>query len=104
MVLVNVFEKKSGIFVPAAVQGNGRTCIYNKLSISRKTTYLDLKEEPGRFVAVSKNLVGLVIGKGSTIKQIEMQSGAKLTTSEVKHAPGFMVHGSEENVHTQQNL
>ena len=40
--------------------------------------------------------MGLVIGKkGTTIKQIEMQSGAKLTKSEGKHEPGFMVHGSE---------
>ena len=41
--------------------------------------------------------MGFVIGKkGTTIRQIEMQSGAKLTQSEGKHAPGFMVHGSEE--------
>lgn len=66
-----------------------------------RTTYDDLRREGGEetceFVAVPQHLMGFVIGrKGNTIKQIQTQSGARISQSEGHHATGFMVCGSKE--------
>jgi len=67
----------------------------------KRTTYDDLRREGGEetceFVAVAQHLMGFVIGrKGNTIKQIQTQSGARISQSEGHHATGFMVCGSKE--------
>ncbi|KAJ7392660.1 hypothetical protein OS493_010311 [Desmophyllum pertusum] len=64
----------------------------------KRTTYDDLRRqsrgETGQFVAVPKDAMGFVIGhKGNTIKQIELQSGARITQSDNS---GFTVCGNEE--------
>ena len=78
-----------------------------------RTTYDDLKsnvdEQVGeQFVPVPKHLIGRVIGKkGSTIKQIRMQSGARITTQDRADAGqhvGFMVYGTQEQINCAVKL
>ena len=78
-----------------------------------RTTYGDLKSSvdgKGReqFVPVPKHLIGSVIGKkGSTIKQIKIQSGARITTQDRADAGqdvGFMVYGTQEQINCAVKL
>lgn len=70
----------------------------------RRTTYEEskstLSEELSKFVPVPTHLMGYVIGKkGSTIKQILSQSGARVITQDRSKAQlGFMVYGSKEEI------
>ena len=66
-----------------------------------RTTYEDLRRnsrgETSEFVAVPENAIGFVIGKkGSTIKQIEEKSGAKINRIKTDTTNGFIVYGSED--------
>ncbi|XP_073259360.1 uncharacterized protein [Porites lutea] len=81
----------------------------------RRTTYGydDLKsnvdeEVREQFVPVPKHLIGSVIGKkGSTIKPIKMQSGARITTQDQADAGqhvGFMVCGTQEQINCAVKL
>ena len=69
-----------------------------------RTTYEEskstLSEELSKFVPVPTHLMGYVIGKkGSTIKQILSQSGARVITQDRSKAQlGFMVYGSKEEI------
>ena len=75
--------------------------------------YDDLKsnvdeEVREQFVPVPKHLIGSVIGKkGSTIKPIKMQSGARITTQDQADAGqhvGFMVCGTQEQINCAVKL
>ena len=75
--------------------------------------YDDLKskvdeEVREQFVPVPKHLIGSVIGKkGSTIKPIKMQSGARITTQDQADAGqhvGFMVCGTQKQINCAVKL
>lgn len=68
----------------------------------QRTTNEDLRNKRAKddceFVAVPEYLVGYVIGrKGSTIKQIQEQSGARISQTRSQNEPvGFIVRGNKE--------
>ena len=70
------------------------------MALLNRNTSNDLKrstqEEGYEFLPVAENRIGFIIGKkGSTIKQIQEISGAKISDQSQRGRKGFTIRGNE---------